>query len=250
MAKQSSTIQDRSVLHGARLSLPMQDLLGAVIRAFDARRLMVNAAALGENEYHPETCNACTGTGFSLVPNEVETSDSEDEAVKAEEGEGMIPASPPSPAAEAPAGNTTSGATAGANAVSGATAGGVPSASLTAALAALGFQATPVAAPVVNVVPEPTYPISTVVPGFHSLGPNSGTPVPPPEPTRAVFTGPGADRYYVITKGVRVGVFGGWQITSPYVTGVAAASYSRHRTLQAAYQAYETAYNRGSVVYV
>ncbi|KAF6741633.1 hypothetical protein DFP72DRAFT_1083418 [Ephemerocybe angulata] len=232
MAKQSSTIQDRSVLHGARLSLPMQDLLGAVIRAFDARRLMVNAAALGENEYHPETCNACTGTGFSLVPNEVETSDSEDEAVKAEEG------------------NTTSGATAGANAVSGATAGGVPSASLTAALAALGFQATPVAAPVVNVVPEPTYPISTVVPGFHSLGPNSGTPVPPPEPTRAVFTGPGADRYYVITKGVRVGVFGGWQITSPYVTGVAAASYSRHRTLQAAYQAYETAYNRGSVVYV
>ncbi|KAF6752344.1 hypothetical protein DFP72DRAFT_850142 [Ephemerocybe angulata] len=94
------------------------------------------------------------------------------------------------------------------------------------------------------------YPISSIIPGFHSLGPNSATPTPPPAPLSAVFAGPGEERYYAVTKGIRVGLFGGWQVTSPYVTGVASASFSRHRTLQQAFLAYESAYNMGSVTYV
>ncbi|KAF6752561.1 hypothetical protein DFP72DRAFT_1070137 [Ephemerocybe angulata] len=248
MAKQSSMNQERNTIHGARLSLPMQELLGAVIRAFDTRRLMINAASQGEKEYHPESCSVCSGTGFILIPNlfEEELSDSDEEAVKAEESGGLllkvekaevIPAAPsvPSPAAVA------GGASTSANAAPAATS------NLASAFGALGIQAGHTAPPADTL--ESSYPISAVIPGFHSLGPNSGNPVAPPEPSQAVFTGD-EERYYAITKGVRVGVFGGWPSTSPYVTGVASAAFSRHRTLQTAYKAYETAYTRGSVAYV
>ncbi|KAF6753733.1 hypothetical protein DFP72DRAFT_848994 [Ephemerocybe angulata] len=275
MAKQSSSTLEHRVFRRTTLSLPMQELLGAVIRAFDARRYMVNAAAQGEVDYHPETCAVCNGTGFLLVPNlgEGETSDSdEDVVVKAEDSEGESQfASPldPTPAPEA-AGTTHDAAAA---AVSAALASALAAATITATggntdnsvpaptvptgtiippaapampqittLNALGLSA-PVSTP-----PGPVYAISAVLPGFESVGPMSANPQQPPEPANAVFTGPGEDRYYVITKGIRVGVFGGWQSTSPYVTGVASASFSRHRTLQGAYQAYETAYLRGSVL--
>ncbi|KAF6742966.1 hypothetical protein DFP72DRAFT_859713 [Ephemerocybe angulata] len=95
---------------------------------------------------------------------------------------------------------------------------------------------------------------TTIIPGFHSLGPNSATPTPPPAPLSAVFAGPGEERYYAVTKGYPRGPV--WwmskirQVTSPYVTGVASASFSRHRTLQQAFLAYESAYNMGSVTYV
>ncbi|KAF5324055.1 hypothetical protein D9611_008340 [Ephemerocybe angulata] len=89
-------------------------------------------------------------------------------------------------------------------------------------------------------------PVSTVIPGFHSLGPNT----PAPEPDDALFASPGEDRYYCVSKGIRVGVFGGWHNTSPYVTGVASASFNRHRTIQAAFAAYEDAYARGFACYV
>ena len=40
------------------------------------------------------------------------------------------------------------------------------------------------------------------------------------------------------------------QTTSPYVTGVPSASFSRHPTLLAAYQGYIDAFIQGSVTYV
>ncbi|KAF5332089.1 hypothetical protein D9611_008020 [Ephemerocybe angulata] len=276
MAKQVSTKQERTVFHRTRLSLPMQDLLGAVIRAFDARRYMVHAAGQGELEYHPETCGVCSGTGFILVPNmgEGEASDSDSDVVKEEDSDNDAQfASPPdhSPTSGAadpssdPAAVAVSAALASALAATTLIAtSGVPVQTASTPAVTTGVQvppAAPAAAQVTStnalgltVTPAPavgaTYTISTVLPGFDSVGPNSANPMTPPDPENAVFTGPGEDRYYVITKGVRVGVFGGWQSTSPYVTAVPSASFSRHRTLQTAYQAYETAYQRGSVMYV
>ncbi|KAJ3543806.1 hypothetical protein NMY22_g3015 [Coprinellus aureogranulatus] len=90
-------------------------------------------------------------------------------------------------------------------------------------------------------LPAPSVP----VPGFHPLGPNT----PPPAPLNAMFCSLGGKHYYCITKGVRVGVFSGWQNTSPYVTGVGGASYSRHRTAHAAYEAYWDAFGHGFVNY-
>ncbi|KAF6742584.1 hypothetical protein DFP72DRAFT_860363 [Ephemerocybe angulata] len=95
-------------------------------------------------------------------------------------------------------------------------------------------------------IPATVPPCSTVILGFHSLGPNT----PPPAPTNAVFASPGEERYYIISKGIRVGVFGGWANTSPYVTGVASASFGRHRTLLSAYEAYVSAWSKGAVAYV
>ncbi|KAF5340023.1 hypothetical protein D9611_012448 [Ephemerocybe angulata] len=252
-------------------------------------RYMVNAAAQGETEYHPETCAVCNGTGFILVPNlgEGESSDSdEDVVVKAENSDGDTQFASPlaSPSASGAAADPTHDAAAAA--VSAALASAFAAATITAAggtqdntVPAPAGPTGPLIPPSVPAVPQittlnalglsapapaapgPVYNISAVLPGFESVGPSSGNPQTVPEPANAVFTGPGGstselnllrveDRYYVITKGIRVGVFGGWQSTSPYVTGVASASFSRHRTIQGAYQAYETAYNRGSVVYV
>lgn len=55
--------------------------------------------------------------------------------------------------------------------------------------------------------PEPPLPpISIPVPGFHSLG--QGTAPPPVE--HANFAPVGSTRWYCVTRGIRVGVFGGW----------------------------------------
>ncbi|KAF6750499.1 hypothetical protein DFP72DRAFT_851588 [Ephemerocybe angulata] len=281
MAKQTSMNQERSAFRNTRLSSAMRDLLGAVMRAFDSRRLMLEAASVGENDYHPETCQTCDGTGFVLILDvpEVEVSDSSDDEgpqIKEEDIDpaGLLPSdSRVSPPAGATGASGTSALLAGGATTSvpivPAPATAIPQLAPLGTLAGMSLPVVPVvpsgpqitpasaAAPLVspaaavgipaNVAPSPTYTISTIIPGFESLGPNSSNPQPPPAPANAVFTGP-EERYYVITKGTRVGIFGGWQSTSPYVTGVASASFSRHRTIQTAFQAYETAYNRGSVV--
>ncbi|KAF5323916.1 hypothetical protein D9611_008315 [Ephemerocybe angulata] len=287
MAKQSSMNQERNVFRGTKLSSAMKDLLGAVIRAFDSRRHMFEAASIGETQYHPETCLACDGTGFLLVPDEVsDSSDDDGPLPKVEEVDpvGLLSGNrAPSPAdSDSSASDTSDHVSGGAHrplqlpSKSVKLAMGLPHLAIpqsisvttpvvtsgpqvTRASAASGPQVTPAAAAApqvtttvaigapVNLAPAPTYPISTIIPGFDSLGPNSSNPQPAPAPMNAVFTGP-EERYYVITKGTRVGIFGGWQSTSPYVTGVASASFSRHCTLQTAFQAYETAFNRGSVV--
>ncbi|KAF8449521.1 hypothetical protein L210DRAFT_3641114 [Boletus edulis BED1] len=56
-------------------------------------------------------------------------------------------------------------------------------------------------------------------PGMH-LESHSGFVYEVPEPHA---TGP----FYLVTRGHRVGVFSGWQTTSPYVIGVSRASFSR-----------------------
>ncbi|KAF5309302.1 hypothetical protein D9611_006754 [Ephemerocybe angulata] len=309
MANESNTNKERSTGRGLRLSLPMRDMLTSMIRAIDLRRLMINAAAQQEYEYHPETCNVCEGAGFLMVPNAPPPSDSEDESdveVNAEEDDdvkveddggiisslvthGALPALPsaqtsgasasilpgsagaappaaaatvpniaaltisPTPATSAPAIVTGTNATAVPAPIAIPVVGAVPPAAQAAAPVAPNVPTSAVAA-LTGVVTAAAglgpYPISTVIPGFHSLGPNSATPQTPPQPLNAVFTGYGEERYYAITKGVRVGIYGGWQNTSPYVTGVASASFSRHRSLEAAFQAYEVAFNRGIVAYV
>lgn len=62
------------------------------------------------------------------------------------------------------------------------------------------------------VAPAPAQPITGVppvsipIPGFHSLG--NGTAPPPVE--HANFAPAGSTRWYCVTRGIRVGVFGGW----------------------------------------
>ncbi|KAF6754842.1 hypothetical protein DFP72DRAFT_847839 [Ephemerocybe angulata] len=269
MAKQTSMNQERSVFRSTRLSSAMKDLLGAVIRAFDSRRLMLETASVGENEYRAETCQTCDGTGFLLVLDEVEVSDSSDEELPLIKEEQIDPAGlllsdsrVPSPAAAVGASGTSAHVAGGATpAVPVLTRSAIPQLAPVGTASSMALPVIPVmpSGPQVssatalgtsaNVTAGPTYAISTIIPGFESLGPNSNNPQPAPAPANAVFAGP-EERYYAITKGTRVGIFGGWQSTSPYVTGVASASFSRHRTIQTAYQAYETAYNRGSVMYV
>ncbi|KAF6749646.1 hypothetical protein DFP72DRAFT_852492 [Ephemerocybe angulata] len=227
-SQQSNINQERSAFRGTLLSWAMKDLLGALIHSIDSRRNMLTVGALGETDYHPDTCGACGGTGFLLVPNVLRNDDCDSDVERHPppsllrlpfSEHPLLPSQlcPPPPALPTV----------------------IPPAVTTTAVAPIVVTASP---PVVS------YPISAVIPGFHSLGPNSAAPQPAPSPTNAVFTGPDEERFYAITKGIRVGIFGGWQSTSPYVTGVASASYTRHRTLELAYQAYEAAYHRGSVV--
>ncbi|KAF6747025.1 hypothetical protein DFP72DRAFT_854879 [Ephemerocybe angulata] len=265
------------------ISLPMKDLFCSVIRAFDLRRLMLDTALVNETEYHPETCLACEGSGFILTPNPPPASDSEEETdgvVQEEEDEddnnlgtshtfsdfsvfhqgaspgagiyrsrafcrrcydgnfSLLPSLPPLPLLPA--------------VVTGAVANFVPAPAQGSAPANPGAPTAAMTALTATTVGP--YPISSIIPGFHSLGPNSATPTPPPAPLSAVFAGPGEERYLRRHEGYPRGPV--WwmskirQVTSPYVTGVASASFSRHRTLQQAFLAYESAYNMGSVTYV
>ncbi|KAF6741493.1 hypothetical protein DFP72DRAFT_862130 [Ephemerocybe angulata] len=243
-SQQSNINQERSAFRGTLLSWAMKDLLGALIHSIDSRRNMLTVGALGETDYHPDTCGACGGTGFLLVPNVLRNDDCDsDVEVKSEDADsGDLPPGSSAPPSPEPASSSLLGTSAPSiPTLPAATAlpTVIPPAVTTTAVAPIVVTASP---PVVS------YPISAVIPGFHSLGPNSAAPQPAPSPTNAVFTGPDEERFYAITKGIRVGIFGGWQSTSPYVTGVASASYTRHRTLELAYQAYEAAYHRGSVV--
>ncbi|KAF5332199.1 hypothetical protein D9611_008035 [Ephemerocybe angulata] len=268
-------------LRGVTLTSPMRDLLGLMIRSIDLRFGMLGDANDREDEYRAETCAVCDGTGFVMVSHvDGGGSSDDDEAVTVPDSsdeEGNYSG------ANLPVIGSSSMPAASLPGVAGASAAGVAHASAAATslapnIASLSLltppptQAPPAPAPmtlapsipapnlvtpsvpapavasVVGAIAQPNEipEASTVIPGFHSLGPS--TPVPPP--AEAVFTEGGEERYYVVSKGIHVGVFGGWPNTSPYVTGVASASFSRHRSIQSAYTAYVFAWSRGAVAYV
>ncbi|KAJ3538163.1 hypothetical protein NMY22_g5284 [Coprinellus aureogranulatus] len=89
---------------------------------------------------------------------------------------------------------------------------------------------------------------SNVIPGFHTLG--EVYPVPAPE--NAVFcTEADGPPFYTVTRGKRVGCFGGWDMVAPYVVGVNGVAFNKKPTLHAAYEAYVKAYERpGFVKYI
>lgn len=58
------------------------------------------------------------------------------------------------------------------------------------------------AAPTERAIP----PVHIPIPGFQSLGPHAA----PPHVSNANFAPPGSTRWYCVTRGIRVGVFGGW----------------------------------------
>ncbi|KAF5320439.1 hypothetical protein D9611_010733 [Ephemerocybe angulata] len=215
MAKESAA--ERIVTLSRATSPAMIQLLGNLIKAIDDRHLTLDDYL--QVGTAPVCCDMCNGTGIVMVPTIA--SDDEDDGVTTNVPPATSNTPAPSDATVAPP------------------APGVTPPTAPTASSSQDAQAAP--APTV-VIPPATYPI----PGFQSLGPN----VAPPAPESAVYTGEGPDRFFTVTRGIRLGVFGGWMDTSPYVTGVPAASYSRHRTLQSAYEAYVKAHGRGIVRYV
>ncbi|KAF6742848.1 hypothetical protein DFP72DRAFT_859861 [Ephemerocybe angulata] len=234
-SQQSNINQERSAFRGTLLSWAMKDLLGALIHSMDSRRNMLTVGALGETDYHPDTCGACGGYGLLLVPNVLRNDDCDsDVEVKSEDADsGDLPPGSSAPPSPEPASSSLLGTSAPSiPTLPAATAlpTVIPPAVTTTAVAPIVVTASP---PVVS------YPISAVIPGFHSLGPNSAGPqlrllLPTPSSLDLMLTRLIEERFYAITKGIRVGIFGG--------------CYTRHRTLELAYQAYEAAYHRGSVV--
>ncbi|KAF5340046.1 hypothetical protein D9611_012393 [Ephemerocybe angulata] len=261
-----------AILGRATVSPAMLRLLGNLIRAIDARHLVLDEhISLGGSEAEPITCPRCRGTGVTMIYSASDFDDDDefdDNDVPNRIVHPSLPALTVTPGAAGP--SLTSGAaapvTAAAPAPVGAAAASNPPATPAAGTAPSGpappsAAAAPVTTATVSVGPaaQVPFPVSATVPlpvsptpGFHSLGPN----VPAPTPPNAVYTDSSvvtaaliADRFYTVTRGIRVGVFGGWMNTSPNVTGVPAASYTRHRTLQAAYEAYVSAYNSGIVTH-
>ncbi|KAF6741134.1 hypothetical protein DFP72DRAFT_1084875 [Ephemerocybe angulata] len=230
MANQSSMNQVNDAFRGMTISLPMKDLFCSVIRAFDLQEededdnnLGTSHSAspgAGSTAAGPSAAGAMTGTSVTYHPAIV---------------------LPSTPAIPAPV--TTASAV-----VTGAVANFVPAPAQGSAPANPGAPTAAMTALTATTVGP--YPISSIYPRLPLLGTQQRYPYASPCSLSAVFAGPGEERYYAVTKGIRVGLFGGWQVTSPYVTGVASASFSRHRTLQQAFLAYESAYNMGSVTYV
>ncbi|KAF6741963.1 hypothetical protein DFP72DRAFT_1082885 [Ephemerocybe angulata] len=273
--------QARRALRGVTLTSSMRDLLGLMIRSIDLRIGMLGRANDREDEYRAETCVVCDGTGFVMVPHLEGGGNSDDnEAVTVPDSSdddsthsaSNQPASPMSASLPGVAGASAAGV-AGASAAQASSlappfanltlmtppptaAPSVPTPNIVFASASTApppnlvtpAAPAPAVASVFGAIAQPSEipDASTVIPGFHSLGPTT----PAPAPANALFTEGGEDRYYVVTKGIRVGVFGGWPNTSPYVTGVASASFSRHRSIQSAYTAYVFAWSRGAVAYV
>ncbi|KAJ2913843.1 hypothetical protein MD484_g6554, partial [Candolleomyces efflorescens] len=249
----------------APLSSRMLDLLALIITAIDLRRDIIDVPP--EPGYRAETCLACSGTGHLMVPVNEDQDPEDDESyvdggLDDDDDDDNDNAPRPSTnglaseatdfgtVAAAPLGLASSGgcsagpsasvdpsSSAAANAVAGpssgaGTFGAIPS----------GPSGTPAGAGAVSFnPPAPVVPIS----GIHPLP--AGTPIPTPD--QAVYANADAARYYTVTRGLRVGVFEGWPRVSPYVTGVQRAVYSRHRTLQEAYDAYCIAYAHGAVRY-
>ncbi|KAJ3505552.1 hypothetical protein NMY22_g17544 [Coprinellus aureogranulatus] len=90
-------------------------------------------------------------------------------------------------------------------------------------------------------------PPSAIIPGFDSLGPQH----PPPKPEDAVFcTDTDGPPFYTVTRGKRVGCFGGWDMVSPYVVKAQGVVYGKKPSLAVAYDAYVKAYERGAVQYI
>ncbi|KAF5319835.1 hypothetical protein D9611_012822 [Ephemerocybe angulata] len=281
MVNQANTSSEGvATINRVAISPALLRLLGSLIRAIDDRHLILDSFVRpGDDEHELSTCARCRGTGIVTAP--ISVSDFEDEEF---DQVSPPPSTAPSSAAPAPsapvaavvAGTTHAapGATPAAAVVVGpspAAAGPIPAAAATVVAGPSPIAATlvgtapaaPPAAPVgiapaappaapVGIAPAapPAAPIEVPapiapIPGFHSLGPN----VPPPAPESAVYAGNGCERYYTVTRGIRVGVFGDWMSTSPFVTGVSAASFTRHRSLIAAYEAYVTAHGRGFVTH-
>ncbi|KAF5316974.1 hypothetical protein D9611_003465 [Ephemerocybe angulata] len=223
MAKETAAKEERLATLSRATSPSMLRLLGNLIHAIDDRHLTLDDyLQVGNGDTNPVSCDMCNGTGIVLVPTVA--SDDEDD--------GATTNVPPATTTNVPPATTnTSGPSAAAAAVAPPAPGVTASSTQTAQDAPL---------PTV-IIPPATSPIA----GFQSLGPN----VLPPAPESAVYTGAGPDRFFTVTRGLRVGVFGGWMDTSPYVTGVSGASYSRHRTLHSAYEAYVKAYGRGIITH-
>ncbi|KAF5340704.1 hypothetical protein D9611_007335 [Ephemerocybe angulata] len=260
MVNQSNVSQEGITTIGrVAVSPSLLRLLGSLIRAIDDRHLILDAFVPAENVEHDlGTCTRCMGTGIVRVP--IGVSDDEDDdfdqvfpppsandaapspvastATTHPAPSTSVPVAPP--ATSIPAAAVVAGTTPAAAAVAGTT----PSATVAGS--------TPVAStvPVASNAPAPAMPLevpapTAPIPGLHFLGPN----VPAPAPEVAVYTANDCKRYYTVTRGIRVGVFGDWMNTSPFVTGVPAASYTRHRTLLAAYEAYVKAFGRGFVTH-
>ncbi|KAF5326560.1 hypothetical protein D9611_000752 [Ephemerocybe angulata] len=258
MVNQSNVSQEGIATIGrVAVSPSLLRLLGSLIRAIDDRHLILDSFVPAENVEHDlSTCARCMGTGIVRVP--IGVSDDEDDdfdqlfpppsandaapspvATTHPAPSTSVPAAVPAtsvPAAAAVAGSTPAAA---------AVAGSTPAATVAGSTPVASIVPVPSNAPPAPAmpleVPAPTAPI----PGLHSLGPN----VPVPAPQVAVYTANDCERYYTVTRGIRVGVFGDWMNTSPFVTGVPAASYTRHRTLLAAYEAYVKAFGRGFVTH-
>ncbi|KAJ2913817.1 hypothetical protein MD484_g6596, partial [Candolleomyces efflorescens] len=250
----------------APLSSRMLDLLALIITAIDLRRDIIDVPP--EPGYRPQTCEACSGTGHLMVPIPAGEDDDDDEsylnATFDDDGDDDNDnGNAPGPSSRG-SGPDAGFGTVGAAPIGVASAGGcsVPDTVYPVDTGAGPSQAGPsnVAGPsnaggppaVGNGPPAGAGAVSfappaAVVPisGIHPLPP--GTPVPPPH--QAVYANAGAARYYTVTRGLRVGVFEGWPRVSPFVTGVQRAVYSRHRTLQEAFDAYCVAYANGSVRY-
>ncbi|KAF5339871.1 hypothetical protein D9611_009057 [Ephemerocybe angulata] len=282
MVNQANTSSEGvATINRVAISPALLRLLGSLIRAIDDPLCNLTLGQLGhlildsfvrpgDDEHELSTCARCRGTGIVTAP--ISVSDFEDEEFDQVSPPPSTDDAAPSSAAPAPsapvaavvAGTTHAapGATPAAAVVVGpspAAAGPIPAAAATVVAGPSPIAATlvgtapaaPPAAPV-GIAPAapPAAPIEVPAPiaptpGFHSLGPN----VPPPAPESAVYAGNGCERYYTVTRGIRVGVFGDWMSTSPFVTGVPAASFTRHRSLIAAYEAYVTAHGRGFVTH-
>ncbi|KAL0568238.1 hypothetical protein V5O48_013749 [Marasmius crinis-equi] len=81
--------------------------------------------------------------------------------------------------------------------------------------------------------------------------PHASPPAPIGIPPPSAFNDlPRSARYYVVTRGTRVGIFTSWTEASQYVLGVSGASHSKSRTLAKALAEYEEAYNQGTVTFL
>ncbi|KAJ3504614.1 hypothetical protein NMY22_g17860 [Coprinellus aureogranulatus] len=213
------------------LSSVMRDLLRELMRAIDRRHsLFVTTSVAVEDDnlgkFVPVNCECCYGLGFVMVTPDEPPASPTPEGEEADEGVSAIAAND---------GNFAPATSATTPAVS------VAPAAVSAPVLAPSMPATGQAVTHPALVPHARTPI----PGLYSLG--SGTA--PPIPAEAIYCVEGATRYYTITRGLRVGVYEGWQNVAPYVVGVANASYSKHSTLMAAYQAYITTYDKTFVIY-
>ncbi|TFK18746.1 hypothetical protein FA15DRAFT_660464 [Coprinopsis marcescibilis] len=165
-----------------------------------------------------DTCTHCGGTGIAVV-SALESDDEDSDFIDAWLASLSIAASG---AAGASAASVAASATAAATPAvvvpaptpAAPIAGPIPVAgpTLVAPVAAIAPAAAvapgPAAPPAAPAGPPTVLPsaVSIPIPGFQSLG----NTVTPPLPVDAVFTDSGADRFYTVTKGICVGVFGGW----------------------------------------
>jgi len=79
----------------------------------------------------------------------------------------------------------------------------------------------------------------------------SGPDVPTPAEVTSQLQGTpsvASSRWFVVTSGLAPGVYKSWDETSPLVTGVSRAVYTKHSTKAEALTAYQTVWERGHVI--